>query len=341
MKRNKSERQRRLGAVAASLFLALASGTAVHAADLTTIRIGAASNVLFGPVFVLADPSNGIAAKHGLKVDSRIFASGIATMEAALAGDIDVAFPNTRVLLPMLLSGKACFKGGITFVDVNTVDLATTSDINSPEQLVGKKIGTQKGGIGEVALQMWLKSKNIDPKKVEMVNVSPEDMPIAFAQGTVDGIIWPEPTPSLALQMMGKKAHLFGDISSAFRDVSPVNVTCAWVKKNGDKGMENLVAAWIDAVKFIKENPEKGIAITASSLQLSPDDVKKFWKMGGWPGGWPADLKDSELEMYDRYGDYLKSIGELKQMPDLSKWIDSKWLKKVAPDRVKLDKYHL
>ena len=104
---------------------------------------------------------------------------------------------------------------------------------------------------------MWLKTKDIDPKKVEMVNVSPEDMPIAFAQGTVDGIIWPEPTPSLALEMTGSKAHQFGDIGSAFRDVSPVNVTCSWVKKNGDKGMEDLVAAWIDAVKFIKSNPDR------------------------------------------------------------------------------------
>ena len=45
--------------------------------------------------------------------------------------------------------------------------------------------------------------------------------------------------------------------------------------------------------------------------------------------------------MYQTYGAYLKSINEPNAMPDLSTWIDSKWLRKVAPDRVKLSKYHL
>src|ERR1700709_74649 len=93
--------------------LALAGVIAPQCAGAQTtpipVRIGAASNVLFGPAFVLADSSNGIAAKHGLKLDLRIFASGIATMEAALSGDLDVAFPNTRVLLPLLAKGQACF----------------------------------------------------------------------------------------------------------------------------------------------------------------------------------------------------------------------------------------
>lgn len=326
-----------VGAIAAALF----GGAAFAQDEPVTVRIGAASNVLFGPVFVLADPSNGIAAKHHIKVESRIFSTGIATMEAALAGDLDIAFPNTRVLLPLIKSGKACFKGGITFVDVNTVDMVTTTDISTAEQLVGKKVGTPKGGIGEVALQMWLDSKGIERSKVKMVNVSAEDLPVALARGTVDGIIWPEPIPSLALQIMDKKAHEFGDIGTAFRDVSPVNVTCTWIQKNGDGAMENLIGAWIDAVNFLKSNPEKGMKITADALQISPDDVKKFWKTGGWPQGWPADLKDSEMDMYDRYGDYLKSTGEMNQMIDLRKWIDSKWLRKVAPDRVQLSKHKL
>lgn len=325
-------------AMASAAALALL-GTAAYAED-TTIRIGAASNVLFGPVFVLADSSNGIAAKHGLKVESRIFNSGIATMEAALAGELDVAFPNTRVLLPLLKAGKACFKGGIGFVDVNTVNMVTKAEITKPEDLVGRKIGTRKGGIGEVALHMWLAKEGIDRSKVETVNMSEEDQPIALAQGAVDGIIWPEPTPSLALEIGGDKVHRFGDIGSAFRDVSVVNVTCDWVAKNGDEGMKKLVAAWIEAVDLLKNNPDEGVAITARALQLTPDDVEKIWANGGWPEGWPASLTDSQIEMYNTYGEYLKSNNELDSMPDMSAWISSKWLKEVAPDRVQFQKYN-
>jgi ABC-type nitrate/sulfonate/bicarbonate transport system substrate-binding protein len=310
-----------------------------NAADPKTVRIGAASNVLFGPVFVLNDPTNGIAAKHGLKVESRIFNSGIATMEAALAGDLDVAFPNTRILLPLLKSGKACFKAGITFVDVNTVNMVTTSDIKEPKQLVGKKIGTRKGGIGEVALHMYLAKQGIARNDVPTVNLAEEDLPIALARGNVDGIIWPEPTPSLALEIMGNKAHRFGNIGEAFRDVSPVNVTCAWVEKNGDEGMKALISAWIEAVDFLKNNPDRGAEITAKALQITPADVKKIWVNGGWPGGWPANLTDAQLDMYVTYGDYLKDNKELDTMPDMGKWISSKWLKEIAPARVQTSKH--
>jgi len=326
--------------VLAGLAVAFLNGAAFAQDKQITVRIGAASNVLFGPVFVLADDSNGIAAKHHLKVDSRIFNSGIATMEAALAGDLDVAFPNTRVLLPLLKAGKACFKGGIGFVDVNTVGMVTKADITEPKQLIGKKIGTRKGGIGEVALHMWLAHEGIDRNKVQTVNMAEEDQPIALAQGSVDGIIWPEPTPSLALEVGGDRVHRFGDIGSAFRDTSVVNVTCDWVKKNGDEGMKDLIAAWIDAVDLLQKNPDEGAKITANALQLTPEDVKKIWKNGGWPGGWHAELTDSQIDMYNTYGAYLKSTGELDSMPDMGKWIDSKWLKEIAPDRVHFQKYH-
>jgi NitT/TauT family transport system substrate-binding protein len=303
------------------------------------VRIGAASNVLFGPAFVLADSSNGIAARHGLKLDLRIFASGIATMEAALTGDLDVAFPNTRVLLPLLAKGQACFRGGLTFVDVNTVHLVSRSTIETPQQLIGKKVGTLRGGIGEVALHMWLAKQGIERSKVQYVNIAEQDLAIALSQGSVDAIIWPEPIPSLALQIMGDKAHYLGNIGDAFRDVSPVNVTCAWVDKYGDKAMESLIAAWIEAVNFLKANPDQGAAITAKRLQITPEDVVRIWKNGGWPEGWPANLTDSQIDMYNTYGDYLKESGELPQMPDMSKWISSKWLKDVDPARVKFDKY--
>ena len=328
----------RLWKAAAVSSLALCAG-AVQAQDTIPLRIGAASNVLFGPVFVLADESNGIAAKHGLSVDSRLFNSGIATMEAAMAGDLDVAFPNTRVLLPLLEKGDACFKGGIGFVDVNTVQMVATVDIQKPEDLIGKKIGTRTSGIGEVALDMWLDKEGIDRSQVEIVNLAEEDQPIALANGNVDAIIWPEPIPSIALQIGGDKVHRFGDIGSAFRDVSVVNVTCDWVEKYGDDGMEKLVGAFAEAVDFLKEHPDEGIALTAKALQLEPADVKKFWDNGGWPAGWPGTLADQQIDMYHTYENFLLKSGDLPKELDFSTWISSKWLKAVDPDRVQLQKY--
>lgn len=331
------------GAIASALFATTISfggmTTMAWADDPVPIQIGAASNVLFTPVFVLADESNGIAAKHGLKVQSRMFNSGIATMEAAMAGEIDVAFPNTRVLLPLLSSGKACFKGGIMFADGDIVRMVTTSGINKPEDLIGKKIGTRKAGVGEVALHIWLDSKGIPRDKVEIVNLAEEDQPIALAQGKIDGLIWVEPTPSIALQIMGDKAHRFGDIGAAFRNTGPVNVSCRWVEKNGDKAMTGFIGAWVDTIKWIQANQDAAAELTAKNLQLTPEEVKKFWATGDILNGWPIELTDSQIQMFVNYGDYIKSTDPTFTMPDMSKWIDSKWLKEVDPSLVKLEKF--
>ena len=45
--------------------------------------------------------------------------------------------------------------------------------------------------------------------------------------------------------------------------------------------------------------------------------------------------------MYYTYGDYLKSLDELDEMPNMSDWISSKWLKKIDPSRVRFSKYDL
>ena len=68
--------------------LAIAT-TAAQAQDLMPLRMGAASNIAFGPNFIMDDDDLGIAKKHGLDLDVRVFASGVATMEGALAGDLD------------------------------------------------------------------------------------------------------------------------------------------------------------------------------------------------------------------------------------------------------------
>jgi NitT/TauT family transport system substrate-binding protein len=320
--------------------VALLEAGAASAQDIK-VRIGASSNIAFGPNFVLDDRGLGIAAKHGLDVNVKIFATGVQSMEAALANEMDIAIMNTRVGLPLIATGKACFKGPVNFIAIPSVRAVGAMAMNGPKDLAGKKVGTVAGAVGNIALHLWLDKYGVPRDQVTVVNVSPPDMPIALAKGSVDAIIWTEPTPGQAIEMIGKdKVHYVGNISEAYRDVAPLNVTCNWYERYGDKGMEKLTAAWIEAVEFLKKNPQRAAEITGKRLQMDGANVLKLWQDGNWlKEGWPADLSDDEIDMYRLNGDYLVSIKELPQAPDLTKWISSKWLKAVAPERVHLKKY--
>lgn len=87
-----------LMSVLATLALAVAA-PAARAANPIPVRIATSLNIAFAPLFVLGDSSNGIGKKHGLDVRLRMFPTGIAGMEAALAGEIDIPVMNAGAMV--------------------------------------------------------------------------------------------------------------------------------------------------------------------------------------------------------------------------------------------------
>lgn len=314
----------------------IATSMPAWAADPIKVRIGAAPEYNFGPIFVLGTKDNKIAERHGLDVDLSIFASGMATMEAALSNNLDVAFPHPRVLFPALDKG-ACFKSPIVFVSADIVRLVVSKDIKGPEDLRGRKIGTVVGAIGEIALNFWLKAKGVDPATVQLVNVSPQDMPVALG-GSVDGIIWPEPIAGRALQVAGAdKYHYLTGIGDVYKDVSLLEVTCEFAKTAGDKGVKAFLAAFAEAVDYVKKNPQTAAEITAKFTRTQPEAVLKFWREGGWlaDSGWPAAIIEQDLQRLDRFSQFLAERGITKKQLGRNDYIDPRWMKELDPSRVR------
>lgn len=320
--------------------LLMGSASIAHAESIP-LRMGASLNLVFGPVFVLGDSEIGIAKKHDLDISIKMFPSGMAAMESALSGDLDLPIMNTAVALPVLAGGKACFKGSINFTDFGSLKVVGRTDLNSVHDLVGKKVGTLAGAIGNTALHFWLDMYGIPRDKVQVVNVDAPDQPAALARGAVDAIIWAEPIASQAIAMMGPdKAHVIGNINEAYRDVVPLSVTCAWYEKYGDRGIENLDAAWIEAVDYLLANPERAAELTGARLKQDPKVILRQWTDDGWlKSAWPANLSDSQIDMIYKNAEYLISVNRMDKKPDIGAWISSKWLQAVAPDRVQLKKY--
>lgn len=333
----------RTGAVALLINPILGAADATRAADLTPLSIGVSLNVVFGPVFVLGDKTNGIASKHGLDVSLKMFPTGVASMEAAISGNLDLPIMNSAVALPILAGGKACFRSGINFTDFGSLGIVGRRDIASVNGLAGKKVGTVAGAIGNTALHFWLDMHSIPRDQVTIVNVQPQDMAPALVRGDVDAIIWSEPIPSQAMALIGAdKVHVIGNVNEAYRDTVPLSVTCSWHDKHGDVAMKKLIAAWIEAVDHLRANPEEAARLTGAALRQEPASILKRWQDGGWlEAAWPADLNDAQVDMLLRNVDYLISVKRMEAVPDLSRWISSRWLTEVAPERVRLSRHRL
>ena len=303
------------------------------------LRIGVTAGIAYGIPFVLASEQTGIAAANGLAVTVEVYPDPAAALAAALAGEVDVAFPDGIAALTALADG-ACLRAPLTFVERDMMRLVGRSDLITADDLIGREVGTPAGGPGEVALRMWLSDSGVPWDQIAVVATRPEDMAAALADGRVDAVIWSEPVPAEALAACGEEAcRYIGDIGSSYREVVPLSVTCTWQQTHRRDGMTRLVQAWLEGKEYIRNDRPQAAAITARRLHLTADEVAGLWVERGWPEAWVADLTDSQLTMLESYGAYLVAAGELAEAPGVCSWVAARWLEEVAPGLVDLTEH--
>lgn len=303
------------------------------------LRIGVTAAVAYGIPFVLASEETGIAAANGLSVSVEVYPDAAAALEAALAGEVDVAFPDGVTALAALADG-ACLRAPLTFVERDVMRLVGRSDLITPDDLIGREVGTVPGSDGEIALRMWLTDAEVSWDDVEVVPTRPEDMAAALADGLVDAVIWSEPVPAEALTACGEEAcRYIGEIGGSYREVIPLSVTCIWQQAYRRDGMTRLVRAWLEGKEYVRNNRPEAAAITADRLHLTADEVAALWVERDWPQAWAANLTDAQLTMLEAYGAYLVAAGELAEAPGVCTWVAARWLEEVAPEMVELTEH--
>jgi ABC-type nitrate/sulfonate/bicarbonate transport system substrate-binding protein len=301
-----------------------------------SVRIGVTASIAYGIPFVLADEGTQVGAANGLTASVEIYSDSAAALAAALAGEIDVAFPDGLSGLAALGRGE-CLRAPLIFSERDVMRLVGRSDLIAPDDLIGRRVGTVPGEAGEVALRMWLSRADVPWQEVEVVPTRPEEMAGSLAEGLVDAIIWTEPVPAEALAACGEEACRYvGDIAAAYREVVPLTVTCAWEQAHGEDGMTRLVRAWLEAREYTRNNRPEAASITADRLHLTPAEVAGLWEERGWPTAWTSDLTDDQLTVLEDYAAYLVEAGELAAAPDVCTWAASRWLREVAPALVTL-----
>ncbi len=319
-------------AVATSSTLA----TTTSAPGAIPLRIGVTASIAYGIPFVLAEDRTGLGAANGLAVTVEVYADADEALAAALAGEVDVAFPDGVSVLSAL-AGGACLWAPLTFADRDVMRLVGRSDLIAPDDLIGRRVGTVPGSAGEVALRMWLSDAEVPWDQVTVVGTRPEDMPAALADELVDAVVWAEPVPAQALAACGEEAcRYIGEMGGSYREVVPLSVTCAWEGTHRDEGMTRLVRAWLEGREYIRNNRPEAAAITADRLHLTAQEVAGLWVERAWPEAWAADLTDGQLAMLEAYGAYLVAAGELAEAPDICTWVGARWLEEVAPNLVAL-----
>jgi len=213
----------------------------------------------------------GFFEKHDVDVELVYFPVYADSLSAMNTGEIH---GNSQALIDTI----APLDRGIALQTVFITDnsnggdgLVTTHDIQSVEDLRGKKIGTEIGTIAHFFMLTALKEAGLEEKDVQYTNMVVQDAGTTFIAGNLDAAgLW-EPFLSIAeSQGSGHKLVTSAEFPGLIADVFVVREE---VIENRSDDIEKITAAWFDAVTYYEENKEESLQIIAEAAGISIEEL--------------------------------------------------------------------
>lgn len=306
----------------------------------TTIRLGIFKNVTHAPGYVALD--QGILQKlvgDNIKIEVMAFDNGSDFSRAIATDEIDIGFvgpgPSTNQFLKSknfrVISGSN--NGGAVLI------ANTKSNVNSVKDLNGKVVAIPtKGSTNEISLRLLLKQEGLkvttDTTGVQIIARAPADTKVAMMQKELDAALIPEPWGTQMVQEGVAKIITDWDKIPPNNGDYPLTILVAsdkFLKDNRDFA-KKVIKANIDAIDFIKKNPDKAYESINNQLKklsgkgLSIDEIKiALAKLK-----LTADVNKKEIEEMAKVSidaGYIKDV-KLEEL-DLSKFLDTTLLEEV------------
>lgn len=235
--------------------------------DLTPLTIGYSAWPGWFPLAV-ADKA-GIFTKAGLKVDLKYFIDYTASLDALVAGQLDVNAQTLNDTIFALASGS---KQKIVVVgDNSTGNDAVICDkaITTIEGLKGKTIAAEAGVVDHFLLLQGLATVGMTEKDIDFQGVKTDAAAAAFAGGQFDCAAVFAPFTLQALARPGSHV-LFS--SKDFPGTIPDHLVASEDAAKNSVAMQKLVNAWYMTLDYINDNPDEATKIMADQAELSVAD---------------------------------------------------------------------
>jgi NitT/TauT family transport system substrate-binding protein len=198
----------------------------------------------------------GLFEKHGINAKLEIFPSGGEALEAVITGLAD-STGNGQYNFPFVAARGGDVKAIAEYARSDRQFAAVGVGINGPQDLVGKRVGTQLGTSPEYYYRLYLEKYGIDPASVELVNIQFAQLVPALLNKDIDAYFAFGPHIVRGIETIPNASvfHYSGDDG-----VMPLRVYAGVGPKiYGDMRVaEAYVKALIEAGEILTANPEVG-----------------------------------------------------------------------------------
>jgi ABC-type nitrate/sulfonate/bicarbonate transport system substrate-binding protein len=309
------------GAVA---LLLLASSGAASAQTKMTIATGV--DPVFSAYYVAQQ--EGLFKKHGLDVRINTGPSGSAMVSFLINGQIESAFGSE-------IAGVSNHN-----LDPNVVVVAQATrlvrwiaivgrNIDTLDQLKGKKIGVARGSGGEVFWLALIDKLKLNAADYTVVNVEAPEMVAALERGNIDAYAVWEPWVTRGLAAV-KNTKVLKDQENILEQGVYIYMNLGWIKKNPEQA-EGFVRALVEATDVINKDRKRAAKDVSDFLKsLDPPMVEQLMTKLRFE----MVLDDFTVSLFRLAETQLKQQGKLTKPLDLGAFIYPDLLRRVLPKSV-------
>jgi NitT/TauT family transport system substrate-binding protein len=307
--------------------LALASAALGAAAQETPVAIGISGWTGFAPLTLAKEA--GLFKKHGLDVSIKKIPQKDRHLAIA-SGDIQCAATTVETWIVWNANGVATTQIFQLDKSYGADGMVVKPSIAKIAHLKGKTVAASAPGTAPYFTLAWMLSKNgLSIKDVNVVNLEPQAAANAMIAGTagIDAAMTYEPY----LGAVRAKPEA-GKIIATTLDYPMVMDTFGCTPKflaENPKAAKALSDGYFDALDMIKADPKKSFEIMGADVKQTAEQFEASQKYLRWQdraanqkffaGEHAAFSKDA--------ADLLLAAGIIKQIPDLTKLADQRFIK--------------
>ncbi len=278
----------------------------------------------------------GLFAKNNVNVQMKWFDGYLESMEAFAAGQLD---GNCQTLNDTISFAADAVNGEVAIlVNDNSAGndkIIVTEDINTIEDLRGKKVAVEEGVVNDFLLTLALESKGMSREDVQIVPLETGAAAAAFAAGQVDAVGAFPPFWLTALQREGAKELISSEeFPGAIPDLLVVSQKLIDEQPEVAQG---LVNTWFDILDFMEQNPERADAImadranvTVEELQLFKEGTKMFTLEDNLEAFSDGDNMKHMPFAAQRMAQFMVDVDFIPEAPDLTKILDDRFVRAYA-----------
>ena len=205
--------------------------------------------------------------------------------------------------------------------------MAVRNNIGKIADLKGKTVAASAPGTAPYFTLAWFLKKNgLSVKDVKVVNLEPGPAAQAFVAGQNDAAMTYEPYLSTV-----RTAPQSGKIIATTLDYPMVMDTFGCTPKflaDNPKAAKALADSYFEAVDMIAKDPKKSFAIMGADVKQTGEQFEASQKYLRWQDR-AANKKffaGEHAQFSKEAADLLLEIGIIKQMPDMSKLADTRFI---------------